>query len=305
MTLNMDKDRTIRNPKQDEVHKQLVHWEKVFTDYLSRDDAVHDDASHDMSHFSRVYRTAKHIAGYEREPADFLVLLAAAYFHDIVSLPKDHADAKLSSRYASVKAKQILHLLHFPDEKIEPVCKAIETHSFSSGLQPETYEAKIIQDADRMEALGAIGAMRTFYVSGRLGREPFDVHDLYAKQRPLDDKMFGLDHFYCKLFKLPALLQTEGGRILARKRTDFLTYFVEELDANIKSKAGGALILVKACQLAGHRYLHLFDAKNPLARNRPLQTTCFVVDLLLEIREQFPVFIDTFLIQLEEEIDGK
>ena len=207
----------------------------------------------------------------------------------------------MSSHYAAIKAKEILQQMHFPKEKTDLVCHAITTHSFSAGLQPETIEAKIIQDADRMEALGALGAMRTFYVSGRMGIEPFDSDDLYAERRPLDDKIFGLDHFYVKLFKLPGLLQTNGGRFFADKRLGFLKYFVEELEVNVKKKNGGALFIVSLYE-AGSRGLQLFDLLDPLALNRSLNPTHFVIDRLIEANEQFPVFIPKFLSQFQEEI---
>lgn len=282
---------------------ELEYWEPRFIDYISSFLNNHNDASHDLGHFRRVYHTAKQIANGEQEPVDLLVILAAAYFHDIVSLPKNHPDNKMSSRYAAKKAKEILQEMNFPSEKIEPICHAIATHSYSSGLQPETIEAKIIQDADRMESLGALGAMRAFYVSGRIGREPFDPDDLHAKKRHLDDKAFGLDHFYVKLFKLPALLQTKNGRLFANQRVEFLKFFIEELDANVKNENGGALAIVRACHRAGQHDLQLFDLINPLARNRPLNPKRFVIDQLMETREQFPIFINKFLSQFQEEVE--
>lgn len=280
----------------------LEYWEPVFVDYITAHNEGQSDASHDLGHFSRVYRVAKSIASSESASVDLFVILAAAYFHDIVSLPKNHPDNKMSSHYAATKAKQILKELSFPNEKIDLVCHAIQTHSFSAGLQPETIEAKIIQDADRMESLGALGAMRTFYVSGRIGRFPFDSNDLYAKQRPLDDKIFGLDHFYVKLFKLPDLLQTSMGRCLANKRVEFLKHFVEELDANVKNRNGGALFIVEACYQAGHHHFQLFDLLNPLAYNRPLNPKLFVIDHVISAQEQFPIFINKFLTQFQEEV---
>lgn len=281
----------------------LGYWESVFTDYISAHSQEQNDASHDLGHFRRVYHTAILITDCESTPVDLLVILAAAYFHDIVSLPKNHRDNKMSSRYAAAKAKEILQQMNFPGEKIDSVCHAIATHSFSAGLSPETMEAKIIQDADRMEALGALGAMRTFYVSGRMGRQPFDPHDLRAERRPLDDRTFGLDHFYVKLFKLSHLLQTDGGRFLANERIRFLEYFVEELEMNVKHSSGGALIVVKSCYEAGAQQLQLFDLSDPLAQHRSLNPAHFAIDYIIESREQFPVFISKFLSKLKREID--
>ncbi|MCH9621663.1 MAG: hypothetical protein S4CHLAM20_10880 [Chlamydiia bacterium] len=281
--------------------KTINEWELTFIDYLSKEDT--DDASHDLGHFKRVYQTAKSIIAYENEAVDLLVVLAAAYFHDIVSLPKDLPDNKKSSYLASIKAKEILIKMDFPKEKIKPVCHAILTHSFSANIPPETLEAKIIQDADRMEALGALGIMRTFYVSGRLQRSPFDPKDLFAENRNLDDKLFGLDHFYLKLFKLPNLLQTKGGKLIAKERTDFMKSFIKELEHDIKQDEGGALFLTMSCYQAGLRKLQLFDSLDPFAKDRKLDPA-FVIDKLIAKSKNFPIYIEKFLSQFHLEIDS-
>lgn len=285
----------------------LAHtWEQHFIAYFRALKSDQTDASHDLDHFRRVYQTAKQIAIYENVDVDPLIILAAAYLHDIVCLPKDHPERHLSSRYAAVNAKEMLSSSGFPKEKIIPVCHAIETHSFSAQLQPETLEAKIIQDADRMEALGALGLLRTFYVSGRLGREPFDPNDLHAERRPLDDKTFGFDHLHVKLFKLPALLQTEGGRRIAEKRAEFLHFFVGELDADIQRGSGGALALVWACHQAGCHNNKLFDDSDPMGIERFMEPTRFVIDKLIETLKlgRYAEFLTLFLNQFQEEVDG-
>ena len=284
------------------MQTEVLNWEELFLDYFSSPHVNQDDASHDLGHFRRVYCTARQIASAETQSTDLLVILAAAYFHDIVSLPKNHVDNKMSSRYAAVKAKEILQQMNFPTDKIDPVCHAIEAHSFSAQIEPATLEAKIIQDADRMESLGTLGIMRTFYVTGRIGREPFDPNDLYAKNRPLDDKLFGLDHFYVKLFKLPELLQTQAGRKLAAQRTQFLHDFVQELEANIKRQEGGALLVTSVCCHAGREGLQLFDSRDPMALHRPLIPSDFVIDQLLDAHKHFPAFISVFLSQFQKEI---
>jgi uncharacterized protein len=274
----------------------LKDWENRFIHHLSSSNLT--DASHDLGHFQRVYHTAKHIAQSESCNVDPLIILAAAYFHDIISLPKNHPDNSMSSRLAAMEAQSILQKMGFTPEKIDSVCHAIAAHSFSAQLIPETIEAKVIQDADRMEALGALGAMRTFYVSGRLNRFLFDPHDFYANRRPLDDKMFAVDHFYIKLFKLPDLLQTTGGRLLANQRVTFLKLFISELETNSKQGEGGALLIAELCYQAGHQGLPLFDLIDPLALNRPLDHQ-FVIDQLVD--SKLP-FVSKFLSQFKEEI---
>lgn len=274
-------------------------WENRFVAYFSEHA---NDAAHDLGHFRRVATVAKKIAACEAVEVDILVLLAAAYFHDIVSLPKNHPDNKFSSKLAAVQARAILAEMSFPSKKIEGVCHAIEAHSYSAQIEPKTKEAKIIQDADRMEALGAIGVLRTFYIAGRLGIELFDSNDIFAERRSLDDKRFALDHFYCKLFKLSSSIQTEGGRRIAQSRDQFMHLFVKDLMMDIQAGKGGALKLVYVCSHAGQKGLGLFDSSDPFAAKRELSSGQFVVDQLLEINTHFPKFVTSFLAQLEEEI---
>lgn len=280
----------------------MRNWEHIFQDYFRNKTDQEKDASHDLGHFCRVAKTAKRIAAFE-ETSDPLILLAAAYFHDIVSLPKNHPEVHLSSKWAAETAKTILNEMQFPSEKIPGVTHAIEAHSFSAGILPETIEAKIIQDADRMEALGALGIARCFYVSGRLGRETYDPNDLFAKRRPLDDKTFALDHFYVKLFKLPSLLQTEGGRKIAAGRAAFLQFFVDELAKNVSCNSGGTLVFIQACYQAGQNHLKIFDDKDPFALKRPLNPKLFALDALISSQKDFPQFTSLFLKQLQEEIE--
>lgn len=95
-------------------------------------------------------------------------------------------------------------------------------------------KAKIVQDADRLEALGAIGLARVFAVSGALGVALFDADDPFADRRPLNDKQFALDHFQTKLLKLPLTMQTERGKYLAQRNADFLVSYMAKLSAELK-----------------------------------------------------------------------
>lgn len=123
---------------------------------------------------------------------------------------ENHPQRQRSSILAAEETRRLLReeFAQFPAEKIEAVCHAIAAHSFSAQIAPLTAEAKIVQDADRLEALGAIGLARVFAVSGALGVALFDGEDPFAQHRPLDDKRYALDHFQTKLLKLPHTMQT-------------------------------------------------------------------------------------------------
>lgn len=206
----------------------LAFWQQQLECWLEQHHAA-DDGAHDIAHFRRVWKTSMALNREEGEQANPLILLAAAYLHDIVSLPKDHPQRHLSSQLAARQALVILDELAFPADLIPAVCHAIEAHSFSANIPAQTLEARLIQDADRMEALGAIGLARVFYTSGRMQRAMFDPHDPLAKHRPLDDQAFALDHFFIKLYRVAEGMQTEAGRRMAQKRKAFLEQYVTTL----------------------------------------------------------------------------
>ena len=212
---------------------ELVQWQQRFEQWLDENHLT-DDAAHDIAHFRRVWMTAQGIMA--DEDSDPLVVLTACYFHDIVSLPKNHPERSHSSRLAARKTREILSrdFPDFPPDRYAAVEHAIEAHSFSAGIAPQSLEAKIVQDADRLEALGAIGLARVFAVSGALGAALFDADDPFAVTRALDDKAFALDHFQTKLLRLPDTMQTARGRKLARHNADFLIQFMAKLSAELQ-----------------------------------------------------------------------
>ena len=190
------------------------------------------DGAHDLGHLARVWTNAKVIAADETArgiAVDMAVLEAAVWFHDLVNLPKDHPDRARASTLSAEAAVQILQGEGFDPARLPAVAHAIAAHSFSAGIAPETAEARILQDADRLEALGAVGLARMFVVAGAMGRAIADPDDPLARNRPLDDRAFALDHLETKLFRLPALMQTAAGRALAEERADWLRGFRDRL----------------------------------------------------------------------------
>ncbi len=213
----------------------LYHWQQRFEAWLSQHHGQ-EDAAHDISHFRRVWATAQQLA--EETAADRLVILTACYFHDIVSLAKNHPERSRSSAMAAEKTLAILQSAFpdFPPERYAAVLHAIEAHSFSAAIAPQSEEAKIVQDADRLEALGAIGLARVFAVSGALNNSLFDARDPFADRRELDDKTYALDHFPCKMLRLPKTMQTEKGRAMAVHNARFLVQFMAKLSAELRGE---------------------------------------------------------------------
>ena len=186
------------------------------------------DAAHDIAHLRRVWGNCQKIARAEGG-ADMQVLMAGAYLHDLVNLPKDAPNRREASRLSAEAAVAWLRDTSFPKDKLDAVAHAIAAHSFSAGIAPETHEARILQDADRLEALGAIGLARMFAVSGLMGGQLYDPEDPLAQHRPLDDRAYALDHLEVKLFPLVETMQTATGREIAEERADWVAAFRSRL----------------------------------------------------------------------------
>jgi uncharacterized protein len=210
----------------------IEQWTELFDGYLAKTGGT--DAAHDVSHLRRVARTALAIA--MREKANTLVVLAASYFHDIVNLPKNHPERNGASILAARRTLEIFEAEFpaFPSQLYTNVAHAIEAHSFSAGIEPRSLEARIVQDADRLEALGAVGIARVFYIAGKLEQALFDDTDLLARHRTLDDKAFAIDHFQVKLLRLHKTMKTSTGMSMARENAKYMIHFLSKLSAEIK-----------------------------------------------------------------------
>jgi uncharacterized protein len=195
--------------------------------------AAPQDGAHDAAHLIRVWHNAFAIAALEG--GDARTLAAAVLLHDCVAVEKNSPDRPRASTLAADRAAEILAAQSWPPESVTAVHHAIQAHSFSAGIAPTTLEAKILQDADRLDAIGAIGVARCFYTAGRMGSRLYDPADPRAEHRPLDDAAFALDHFHAKLLRLNQGFQTESGRTMAHERTrrisEFLVLFETEIGA--------------------------------------------------------------------------
>ena len=191
-----------------------------------------NDSAHDFDHVMRVYKNAQTIC--KKEKANEKLVLSSVLLHDIVSYPKSDKRSKLSSVRSAEKSKKILQKFDFTKQEIQIIFDAIRDHSFSQNKIPKTIEGKILQDADRLDALGAIGIARVFAVGGSEKRPFYNTEDPFCKQRIPDDKIWTLDHFYRKLLKLESLMNTKSGKIEAKKRTKILKNFLNQLKNEIQ-----------------------------------------------------------------------
>ncbi len=186
-----------------------------------------NDSAHDFEHTMRVYKNAQKIC--KKEKANEKLVLSAALLHDIVSYPKSDRRSKISSIKSAKKSKQILEKFDFSKEEITIISDAIRDHSFSQNKTPKTLEGKILQDADRLDALGAIGIARVFATGGSLNRPFYNIDDPFCKKRTPDDNIWTVDHFFKKLLKLESLMNTKSGKAEAKKRTKTLKEYLKQL----------------------------------------------------------------------------
>ncbi|PKP68730.1 MAG: hydrolase [Alphaproteobacteria bacterium HGW-Alphaproteobacteria-5] len=190
--------------------------------------AAGGDGAHDLAHADRVWAHARTIAHGEGL-APSKVLLCAAYLHDLVSLPKDHPKRAQAAMMSATAAGPVMEALGLMPAEIARARHAIEAHSHSGAVAPASVEARILHDADRLGALGAIGVARCFAVSGALGRALFHPTDPFAHDREPDDSAHALDHFAVKLLRLPATLLTPTGRRLGEERAAVMRRYLADL----------------------------------------------------------------------------
>lgn len=209
----------------------LTDWDYIFQE-KARTLYPLQDPSHDFLHIERVVNTAKALA--QQEKGDLAVILPAAYFHDFVNVPKNDPRRKEASSLSADAAVEYLASIGYPARALGAIRHAIAAHSFSAGIKPETLEAQIVQDADRLDALGAIGIARCFSTAALMQRPYYCPNDPWAAHRPFDDKSFSIDHFEVKLFKIAETMHTPAARTEAAKRIKFMKEYLVQLALEIK-----------------------------------------------------------------------
>jgi uncharacterized protein len=204
-------------------------WEPRFIAFLGA--GPDPDPGHGIAHLQRVVATALRLAAEEGASAE--VVLPAAWLHDCVHVSKDSPDRPRASRLAAAHAVQFLADAGYAAEHLDGIAHAIEAHSYSAGIAPRTVEARVVQDADRLDALGAIGLARCIAVGTALGRPLYVLEDPFCENRQPDDRGASVDHFYTKLLRLAATMQTAAGRREAARRTAFLQAYIAQLRSEL------------------------------------------------------------------------
>jgi uncharacterized protein len=196
------------------------------------------DPSHGVNHALRVGYWGLRI----RAPnsVDGREVVAAALLHDIVAVRKDSPDRSRAGAMSATSARELLPAAGFDAAATARICAAIQEHSYSSGATPTGELSRVLQDADRLEALGAIGIMRAFAVGSRLGAALLHGEDPWARGRALDDRRYTLDHFFVKLFRLPERMHTAAGKAEAARRIETMCRFLDDLGRELGIDRGRA-----------------------------------------------------------------
>jgi uncharacterized protein len=204
-------------------------WEPLFERFLSEQPG--GDPGHGIVHVRRVVATATRLCVAEGARGE--VVLPAAWLHDCVHVAKDSKERSGASRAAAARAVEYLAEMGYPSGCLPGIRHAIEAHSFSAGIAPRTIEARIVQDADRLDALGAIGIARCIAVGAALDRPIYWPEDPFCVTRAPNEAGSSVDHFYTKLLKLADTMQTEAGRREARRRSDYMQGYLDQLRSEI------------------------------------------------------------------------
>ncbi len=193
-----------------------------------------DSTGHDWWHISRVLSNARKIAERERQTCDQLVVELGAMLHDIADWKFHNGDVKAGGN----KAREWLSAKRVDPIVVDHVCMIVDTISWKgAGVENKmsTIEGKIVQDADRLDAIGAIGIARTFAYGGHAGRSMYDpdlapsLHSTFEEYK--QSKSHTINHFYEKLLLVKDRLNTESARSLAEARHQYMASFLEQFYA--------------------------------------------------------------------------
>jgi uncharacterized protein len=189
------------------------------------------DPAHDALHVRRVMANARRIA--EAEAADVDVAVTAAMLHELFNYPKDHPESARSGEVCAVEAAALMQAHGLDEPFVARVAYCIRVHPFSRGIVPETLEGRVLQDADRLDAIGAIGIARCFATSAAMKRPFYAPDDPFCRGRAPDDKQWGIDHFYRKLLRIGEGLHTATARQLAAERLAFMRAYLDQLEREL------------------------------------------------------------------------
>ena len=198
--------------------------DSVFEKIRKRSEEFLRHSHHSKSHVERVYNLALRIA--KEENADLDVVKAAALLHDVARALEDEGKIDDHAVEGAKMARKILEEVNFPEEKIDKIIHCIEVHRFRKNVKAECLEAKILQDADRLDIIGAIGIARVF---ARGGWENMPIHDpsIPPKKKYDGRSLTSVNHIYEKILKVKDTFNTAAAKKIAEERHKFVEDFLE------------------------------------------------------------------------------
>ncbi|MCZ4243069.1 HD domain-containing protein [Pedobacter punctiformis] len=187
------------------------------------------EAGHDWFHIERVYKTALNIN--EKEKGDELVVAFAALLHDIADPKFNNGDEELGPKIA----EDFLNSIQVEEETIKHVKLIIQNMSFKNSFDGAAFTSKemqIVQDADRLDAIGAIGIARAFTYGGFKNRVLYDPaikpEQHLSKESYKNTTAPTINHFYEKLLLLKDMMNTDAGKAIAKERHDFMLQYLDQ-----------------------------------------------------------------------------
>jgi uncharacterized protein len=214
----------------DSITDWCNRWQPIIEPWVANQMAT-ADSGHGLDHVRRVFHNTILVG--PPESADPNIYLPAAWLHDCVVVPKNSPQRKQASKLAATCATTFLNEIQYPSQWIDPISHCIEAHSFSANIACKTIEAKVVQDSDRLEAVGAIGLARCLMTGGAMNQRLYHPNDPFPTTRPPADTEQSVDHFFAKLLGLLETMQTTAGRNEAIQRSRFLTVFLKQLALEI------------------------------------------------------------------------
>ncbi len=191
--------------------------------------------SHDLDHTLRVHALAQRIGKIEN--ANLEILSVAAYLHDIARKIQDESKGRIchAQKGAELSIK-LLRSLNYSESKISEVAHCIRTHRYRGKLKPQSKEAKILFDADKLDSIGAVGIGRTFLYAGEIGAKLYNKSTNLNQTKQYTQEATAYREFALKLKFVKDRMLTKTGKRLAKERHDFMMLFFERMDIEIQGR---------------------------------------------------------------------
>jgi uncharacterized protein len=184
--------------------------------------------SHDWDHTQRVFNLCMHIG--RAEGVDLHVLEIASYLHDVGRSYEDESKGEIChAEKGAEMARELLATYPISDEQKANIIHCIRSHRFRGNHQPETLEAKVLFDADKLDAIGAVGIARTFLFAGEVGAKLHNPHIEPEDTEPYSEEDTGYREYKLKLSRIKDRMLTTEGRRMAEERHQFMEMFFDRL----------------------------------------------------------------------------